>query len=204
MWFKLGEALLRHPHSLPPPQRPPHHPGPAHSPPTLLLFRCIVSPYCHTSYTLSHSMETSDPMLPLILSEDSYALASPIRVYPWEGEDPGVSMFLPVLDAGCPPAQSVIWRTQSQPSSNLPYPPPPVFQSPLLWVEPNPQAPKDGTNAVEPYRPPMQHKIPPQKGRTLWPCTHRDCRAIFAKRTALEQVSTFGGVIPSKLIDVQS
>lgn len=132
-------------------------------------------------------------MFPFMQSEQSFALTFPARIYSLEHQNPGPSIVPPLLDTGHPTAQSMISRILSRPSLNLSYPSPPVFQSPLLWVEPNPQAPKDGFGSIEPYRPPMQHKIPPQKGRTLWPCTHKDCHAIFIKRTALEQVSRLKG-----------
>lgn len=72
--------------------------------------------------------------------------------------------------------------------SSLTYPPSPVIQSPLLWVEPNPRLPTESSDPAELYRPLIQHKVPHQKERTLWPCTQRECRAVFAKQTSLEQV----------------
>lgn len=70
-----------------------------------------------------------------------------------------------------------------------PYPQAAVLSAPLQWMEPNPRPLEYFNQSDEPYRPHMGHKVPPQRGPMLWPCTHRECRSVFHKRIALEQVS---------------
>lgn len=122
--------------------------------------------------------------------DESFVLTSPDAILAFDPQAPRPSAFLPGPDVNVITPWWISPAHLSDPSLTLSYPPPPVIQNPLLWVEPDPQPLTKCPDPNEPYRPPMQHKVPPQKGRTLWPCTHRDCRAIFNKRIALEQVST--------------